>query len=231
MGSHSSPVTTLGVEALETRNVLSKATLAVAMGILKSPEEFQHFIISDYKHLLGRAPDQSGLSHFVGDMELGATRETIEADLASSKEYRLLHGNTATGFITGLYQDLLGRLPNALELNVWLTDLANGASVFSVAKAIGTSPERDVAIIQDDYALFLGRSPGLNEVVFWLNQFQAGADRTSVAAAIIASDEFFAEAANDPSTYITHVYQDLFLRTPAQTEINFWLNVYNQNKP
>jgi len=216
-------------EELESRNLLSNATFAVASGILNSPENFTNFVTSEYKHLLGRNPDASGLNHFLGLLENGINPETIEAQLASSTEYVLDHGNTATGFITGLYQDLLGRPPDSNGLNNWLNALSNGSSTFAVAAAFVTSQERDVSLIRGDYTLYLGRNPRTDEIVAWLTQFQNGSNRAMVAAGIIASNEFFALAGKDPSTFIIHTYQDVFLRTPSQSEINTWLNVYNQN--
>jgi len=114
-------------------------------------------------------------------------------------------------------------------LNNWLNALANGSSTFAVAAAFVTSQERDVGLIRGDYQLFLGRNPRTDEIVAWLTQFQNGSNRAMVEAGIIASNEFFAQASKDPSTFIVHTYQDVFLRTPSQAEINIWLNVYNQN--
>jgi hypothetical protein len=220
----------LRLEELETRNLLSNATFAVASGILNSPENFTDFVTSEYRHLLGRNPDSSGLNHFLGMLESGVNPETVEAQIVNSTEYVLDHGNTEVGWITGIYQDLLGRNPDANGLNNWLTGLANGSSTFAVAAGIVTSQEREVGLIRGDYSLFLGRQPRTDEIVSWLTQFQAGANRAQVAAGIIASDEFFALAAKDPATFITHAYQDVFLRTPAQSEVNFWLAVFNQNR-
>src|SRR5438270_10247726 len=207
----------LSVEPLETRNLLSTATLAVATGILNSPENYTDLLTSEYRHLLGRNPDSSGLNHFLGMLENGVNPETVEAQIVNSDEYVFDHGNTQTGWITGMYQDLLGRNPDANGLNNWLNALANGSSTFAVAAGIVTSQERDVSLIRSDYALYLGRAPRTDEVVSWLTQFQAGANRVQVAAGIIASDEVFALAGKNPSTFITHTYQDVFLRTPSQS--------------
>jgi hypothetical protein len=229
VSAKASSVSKLEVEALEARNLLSNATFAVATGILNSPENFTNFIGNEYRHLLGRNPDSSGLNHFLSQLENGVNPETVEAEIASSTEFVLDHGNTATGFVTWLYQDLLGRNPDQNGENNWLNALANGSTTFQVAAAFATSQEREVGLIRGDYQLLLGRNPRTDEVVSWLTQFQNGSNRAMVEAGIIASDEFFALASKEPSTFIVHTYQDVFLRTPSQTEINFWLNVYNQN--
>ncbi|HMC90452.1 MAG TPA: DUF4214 domain-containing protein, partial [Gemmataceae bacterium] len=52
------------VERLETRDVPSAATFAVASGIVHSQENFNDFVTFEYNHLLGRAPDPNGLNHW-----------------------------------------------------------------------------------------------------------------------------------------------------------------------
>ena len=75
-----------------------------------------------------------------------------------------------------------------------------------------------------------GRTARTDEVVAWDNTIQQqGSNRGAVEVSILASDEFFADANKDPSTFITHVYQDVLKRTPSQSEINFWLSVYDSH--
>jgi hypothetical protein len=219
------------LEALEDRRVLSKATFAVASGILNSLENYTGFVVGEYVNLLRRQPDVGGFNFMVSQLQHGAAPETIEAGIAGSTEYIFDHGNDPTAWLTGIYQDLLGRLPDSNGLNNWLTHLAQGMTPFAIADAIATSPEREAIVIRSDYTQFLGRIARNDEVIAWLNQVQAGVNRAGVAAGIIASNEFFGEANNDPTTFIIHTYQDVLLRTPSQTEINFWLNVYNNNNP
>ena len=101
----------------------------------------------------------------------------------------------------------------------------------TVAFDFATSIERDSMIIHADYANFLGRAASSAEVNAWVNVFQQGATRANVEADIIASNEFFADAGNDPRTFITHTYQEVLQRTPASSEVDAWMNVYNQNSP
>src|SRR5260370_35559081 len=122
----------LVVEQLESRNLLSNATLAVASGILNSLENYTDFLTSEYRHLLGRNPDASGLNHFLGLLENGVNPETVEAQIANSDEYASDHGNTQAAWITGMYQDLLARNPDAHGLNNWLNALANCSTPFAV---------------------------------------------------------------------------------------------------
>jgi Domain of unknown function (DUF4214) len=83
-------------------------------------------------------------------------------------------------------------------------------------------------VIRQDYAQFLGRLARSDEIAAWLGAIQQGANRADVATGFVASDEFFADAGRDPTTFIVHAYQDVLSRTPSQNEVNSWLNVYNQ---
>ena len=73
---------TLTVERLETRDVPSAATFAVASGIVHSQENFNDFVTFEYNHLLRRAPDPNGLNHWVFEMQSGMSPEQVEGDVA-----------------------------------------------------------------------------------------------------------------------------------------------------
>ena len=218
---------TLTVERLETRDVPSAATFAVASGIVHSQENFNDFVTFEYNHLLRRAPDQAGLNHWVFEMQTGMSPEQVEAGFASSPEYLLDHGNDAAAFVTGLYNDLLGRAPDIAGFSDWVARLQTGTSPSSVALGFARSPERETMVIREDYANFLGRLARSDEIAAWLSVFQQGANRADVATGFVNSDEFFADAGRNPSTFIVQTYQTVLGRTPAQNEVNFWLNVFN----
>jgi len=223
------------VERLETRNVLSTAVVAVppsfavATGILNSQESFTDFVSAEYT-LLRRSPDQAGLNNWVGAMERGMSQEAVEANFAGSAEYFSEHGSDNTLWLQGVYQDLLGRPIDPAGLQHWLGKLASGESRVGVASEIATSSERDGIIVQADYAQFLGRSANSGEVAFWTSQLQQGETRGQLAVQIVASNEFFADAHNDPSTFISHTYQDALHRSPSSGELSYWLNVYQQHQ-
>jgi hypothetical protein len=215
------------VEELEPRRVLSSPqTFAVASGILNSPENYGDFIMQEYSNLLGRAPDYSGFNYWLGQMESGVAPEAVESGIASSVEYIQNHGNDQVAWLDGLYQNLLGRAPDIDGVNHWLGNLAASESAAGVAFEISTSAEREINIINQDYALFLGRSPDADGINHWLGQFQQGWSRADVASDIAASDEFFANSGNDPAQFIANLYQDVLGRSPGQDEVDFWLNVY-----
>jgi len=223
--------TALAVEQLETRDLLSGATFAVATGIVNSTESLRDFVTSEYQAFLGRAPDSVGLQAWMNLLNSGASPEFVEAGIVSSNEYIAIHGNNATQWLTGLYNDLLGRAPDAAGLNAWLNALASGMSTNQIAQFFASSVEREAIIITNDYTGFLGRAPEAGAVNTWLMFEAQGHGRADVASQILASDEFFRDHSNLPSSFIVGVYQDVLNRTPSQAEINIWLTVYNQNLP
>jgi hypothetical protein len=219
----------LAVEQLESRDLLSAATLAVTSGIILSTENFTDFVTAEYNTLLHRTPDNAGLQAFVAELTAGAPPETVEAQIVASNEYFKNHGSNSTQWVTGLYNDLLGRGADSAGLNAWVNDLATGSSRIQVALDFTTGAEREGIIITNDYVNFLGRSPEPGAVNVWLAFLAHGHNRNDVAINILGSTEFFNLRGGDSSNFIIGVYQDVLNRIPSTTEISSWLNVYLQN--
>jgi hypothetical protein len=219
------------VEQLETRDLLSAATLAVASGVVHGTENFTDFVTAEYSALLHRAPDTAGLQAWVAQLANGGPPEAVEAGIAASDEYFKNHGNNTTQWVTGLYNDLLGRGADTAGLNAWVNALAAGSSRIQVAFDFAAGAEREGIIITNDYVNFLKRSPEPGAVNFWLAFLMQGHNRNDVAIQLHASSEFFNLRGADPSNFIIGIYQDILNRTPGTTEINGWLSVYLQNLP
>jgi hypothetical protein len=221
----------LAVEQLESRDLLSAATLAVTTGIVHSTENFTDFVTAQYSTFLHRTPDNAGLQNAVAELSAGTPPETVEAQIVASDEYFKNHGSNSTQWVTGLYNDLLGRGADTAGLNAWVNDLAAGSSRIQVALDFTTGAEREGIIITNDYVNFLRRSPEPGAVNVWLAFLAQGHNRNDVAINILGSTEFFNLRGGDSSNFIIGVYQDILNRTPSTTEIGSWLNVYLQNLP
>jgi hypothetical protein len=211
------------LEGLETRAVPAVTTFTVASEIVNSPEHFADFVANEYLTFLRRPADAAGLNAFVAAMEQGLSAETVEADFVSSTEYILDHGNNATAWLTGLYNDLLGRAPDLAGLNSWLNALAAGASPFQVAAGFVTSVERETIVIREDYAAFLGRTPDAAGLNHWLSDLQSGLGRSFVASSIIASTEFFRRSGNTNADFVIAAFEDVLGRTPSASELSVFL--------
>jgi hypothetical protein len=120
-------------------------TALVALGLAVGPAAAQtqvhyNLVQSYYQRFLQRPADPAGLQMWATQMANGLPVEAVQAGILASDEYYQLQGSNPTGFIVGLYQDVLGRAPNDFEIQTWLNywNQVNGdrqqlASTFLVA--------------------------------------------------------------------------------------------------
>jgi hypothetical protein len=217
------------LEPLETREVPTSGSAFAATLIVHSTENLVDFVTNEYATLLGRRPDAQGLNGFVQALANGMSPEAVEAAFVSSPEYIFDQGNTASGFLTGLYRDLLGRTPDVNGFNGWLSMLANGVTVRQVSLLFATSAERQAIIVTQDYLGFLGRVPESGAVTFWVNQLSHGLNRADVASLIVGSNEFFQRQGNTNVNFIIGAFQTVLGRMPQTGEINVFLNIIAQH--
>ena len=137
-------------------------------------------------------------------------------------------------FVTGFYDEILGRLPSAGELSAWTGFLqANptpaGASGFAHTFLDGpeylatpVTPEGFVATL---YRVFLGREPDAPGLAGWVGALLAGYD--TVLPGFVGSTEFRSLL---PSTQdrpavdavVTRLYENVLERAPAANEVRAW---------
>ncbi len=112
-------------------------------------------------------------------------------------------GESEAAQLGGLYRGLLGRDAEVVGQSFWLKELADGASLASVADAFLASGEAGVAlaglsaeqVIGKVYEAVLGRTGAPEETGYWAGRVEAGDSLGTVVAEIISSDE----AATDPT--------------------------------
>jgi hypothetical protein len=147
-----------------------------------------------YERILDRPADSSGLGGWVGLLAHGGTAEQVEAQLLGSTEYIARHGSSATGFLQGLYEKVLGRAIDPAGLQGWSQVLGTGAPRSAVADAIVTSLESDGDVIEVIYSRYLHRPADSVGLQSFLGEMQQGATGAVVSATILSSDEYFVEA-------------------------------------
>jgi hypothetical protein len=83
-----------------------------------------------YKAAFDRTPDGSGLGYWIAQMDNGMDMVEVAARFVDSKEFRDLYGTNPTNaqFLTKLYQNVLGRTPEATGYNWWLNELNTNPS-------------------------------------------------------------------------------------------------------
>lgn len=142
---------------------------------------------------LGRVPDPSGLSYWVGKIRSGKSVAWVNASLAASSEFqRRQAGLTDPQFIDALYRDLLNRAPDAGGKAHWLAKLAAGTSRADVVGSFVAQPESIratapyVAVTIGTSGL-LGRAPTKAEVDEWVPAMRSGAPATDWYESVLES--------------------------------------------
>jgi len=98
-----------------------------------------------YQSLLGRAPDAAGLQYFQNQLQSGKSVQDITNAIKASPEYTQ-RNPTATATqtndpISNLYQQVLGRAPDAAGLAYWNQQLKSGKSIQDIQAAMQQTPE------------------------------------------------------------------------------------------
>jgi autotransporter-associated beta strand protein len=166
----------------------------VATAIEQSLEYRTDVVQGLYQQLLHRAADPSGLSNWVAFLGSGGTAVQVEIAILSSPEFfQTQGGGTNTGFLTALYQDVLGRAVDASGAAAFGQFLAGGGSRNVVSALVVNSVEGLTDLVQSHYLAFLHRGLDPSGQSTWVNyELQGGTDE-SVIAAILASNEFVAK--------------------------------------
>jgi hypothetical protein len=162
---------------------------AVANSITASREFRSGLINQSYGNYLGRGPDSSGLENWLTAMNQGMQIEQMQAGFITSPEF-IAASNGTDGWITRLYQTVLGRSPAPSEVNSWATALARGTSRTEAATGFLYSTERLTTVVNGYYLRLLGRGIDSSGAQSWVAAIQAGARDEQIIAGIVASDEY-----------------------------------------
>jgi subtilase family serine protease len=74
------------------------------------------------------------------------------------------------------------------------------------------------------YQKYLGRLPDATGLNSWLTQMQHGLTDEQLEAGFIGSGEYIADHGGTDKAWIIGMYQNLLGRTPADSEVSYWLN-------
>jgi hypothetical protein len=127
-----------------------------------------------------------------------------------------LSGAAASAFISGLYEDLLARVPQQSEVAGWVTTMESGLTTVQAARAFVSSAEYGANLIQRDYLDLLGRKGEASAVSSWLSFMNNGGTQEQITAAFLSSQEYYQDHGSNATDWLTSVYHDV-LRRPADT--------------
>lgn len=181
----------------------------VAASILSSQEYRTDLITGYYEKFLHRAPDPGGLATWLSAFGSGASDQLVIASILATPEFWADSGSTPSSFVTGLYENLLGRAPDPVGLADWENFVqAPGTSPYcppgqpycvtggwlTAALGIMSSQEYFTDVVSSDYQTLLGRSPDPGGLALFTSQLAAGATQEQVIAEIAGSQEFYDDA-------------------------------------
>jgi uncharacterized delta-60 repeat protein len=133
----------------------------------------------------------------------------------------LLTAQPVERFVTGLYQELLHRTPDAAGLQFWVGFMARGASTFEVAQAIATSLERRMLVVQGLYQRLLGRDAEAAGLQAWVQYLAAGHTAAEAEAGFLSSPEY-ASRHGGPAGFLPAVYGAVLNRAPDAAGRDAW---------
>lgn len=179
------------------------------------PAPTHQYVDDVHRLFLGRsptAPEAADLAHLVHAAGPGA----LTTRLALSTEWAGVR-------IDDLYRRVLGRAPEPGGQSYWLTQLAGGRTLESVAAAFYGSDEyygivgrRPEAYVDSLYRRLLGREPDAGGRAAWIDRLRQGAPRTEVAVAFHGSVESRRQR-------VDGLYREVLGRPPDTTGRDFWV--------
>lgn len=102
---------------------------------LKAKADREATVKQAYEAVFGRSDvDQEGLDYWVGQLESGKSSTDLLRDLVSGAQGADIQAAQNTDTVSKLYEDLLGRAPDAEGLSYYRSQLAAGASPEQVAR-------------------------------------------------------------------------------------------------
>jgi hypothetical protein len=128
--------------------------------------------------------------HFV-DGQRGDDDDAINGVIADPGAPAIRHFPTpAAGFVTSLYELVLGREPTSREIAHGTEQLASGLSRLRLAREVWNSPEHRGMEVARLYRAYLHRAPDPAGQAFWGRMLRRGAGETAVARRFFISREF-----------------------------------------
>ena len=198
-----------------------------------------------YQAALGRTPDQPGLHGWTGALQAGGHLSDVAAAFLGSPEFAARFGATqgTAGFVTALYQNALGRAPDAAGLAGWISAIDTGQQTraqvlmgFSEsAENRANTANRVAAGIWDVsegasevarlYDTALGRLPDAGGFNGWVTALNGGSSLQALANSFVTSPEFsHTYGALDNNGFVQALYQNALHRAGDAAGVAGWTN-------
>jgi hypothetical protein len=192
-----------------------------------------------YLAYFDRQPDPAGFSAWKVVRAKGASLDAVSAEFAAQPEFGNTYGALDDGqFVDLVYNNVLGRAPDAAGRSFWTGRLQAGATRGSVMVSFsegeefrirtGTTAAADAPLahqIERLYRAYFQRSADQGGLDFWLEQFVGGADLGVLSQEFAGSAEFLGTYGElDNAGFVDLVYLNVLGRLPDDAGRAFWLN-------
>jgi hypothetical protein len=203
---------------------------AAALGILQSPEASGTTVRHVYETMLGRDPNSAeGVNVWYVELQQGVRDEVVTAGIAASDEYftrlsALWNDDVQLqNWITGVYQDVLGRPIDQGGLGIWMNALHHGLPRVFITDQIVGSPEYEVHEINQIYQKLLGRSADPQGLAAAEQTLGQGGTLDQVKAVVLGSAEyFFGRGGGTNFGFLNALYLDVLGRPLDSNGVTFW---------
>jgi hypothetical protein len=164
---------------------------SIVLGI-EGSQEYQTNLVNDlYRKYLQRAASPAELASGLAAVRAGTSVEALATPILASPEYfQVRGGNTIDGYLTVLYQDLLGRAIDAGARQNFGALLAAGHSRDSIVLIIFNSNEYLDKVVDNIFSTYLGRNAEPGGLQHWVAAKQAGILDQVILAAILGDATF-----------------------------------------
>jgi len=166
-----------------------------ATSIYNRDEQLYYQVDKIYQTTVKRPADAAGLAFWSDQIRRGLQPEWIVTQLVTAGEYTAAHPTNAS-FTQGLFNDILGRTANSVDITFWNNYLAT-RSRFQMAFALAYSSESYTRAVQDVFVQYLHREATSADVNNWvplLVNRRIPVSRMTIL--LLASQEFATKALN-----------------------------------
>ena len=129
--------------------------------------------------------------------------------------------NLITAEVTGLYNILLGRAPDAPGLAGWVNLVKSGTPFSTVVDDFLHGTAYDQRVVASDYQAYVGRAPSQSDTDAWAGLLRQGFSTEQVAYLMLTSDGFNSLHTTDAS-FVQALYNDLLGRQATDSEVAAW---------
>jgi hypothetical protein len=221
-------------------NALFTPRYNLASTLLHSIDYFKKLAAGWYVNLLGRPGSANEIGIVSSALQGGSTDEAQLQLFLTNPEYFSSNGNTPTGFVNAVFNDLFGRNPTSQELSTYVPQAGTASGRAAIAQNFLASTEYRTAKLKTPiaatnflpyYPTFLNRQPSAAEVQNWLASFAAGTTNETVQGSLAATLEAYESTRAGATSlqalnnnYVNYLFNKVYGQPPSPGNLSGSLN-------